>query len=66
MSWKVWLHVVSNNAMRGQQGLLLMRKRGLVRVCVGGVYKADGLHVDETWTCEKHEFVHVRLTKSFV
>lgn len=26
MSWKVQLHVVSNNAMRGQQALLLLRK----------------------------------------
>lgn len=26
MSWKVQLHVVSNNAMRGQQALLLLRR----------------------------------------
>ncbi len=34
MSWKVQLHVVSNNAMRGQQALLLLRRVMGGRVCV--------------------------------
>lgn len=52
MSWKVQLHVVSNNAMRGQQALLQLR-RAMGRGGRCGVYKDDTVYFNETWSCEK-------------